>query len=638
MVDHRADDDGGFRVYVKQDGQGQAPLADLGARIGAWFRQKAAPGAAGQRPRSDRYLLPLGVSVVWLLVVAAYGFGYYLQHTSGTGSDRAFPTIDILFFTMVCFGPIAMIWIVALMLSKAERLTDTIAAQSESAVALATTIATLNDSVDAMSAGTIGRLEETCDRMERETARAIAELGKALKDVSSRVEATVLDSVILMDRSNRERLHQVEETLAAERGAFADRLNSDASRMAEKIDQNASDTKSLLDDAIDAAMRDHQTRLARVAHTIDAALGELANNFAQAVHTRDQKIDAEIEQQTSRLAAVTREIETTLSDLAKTVSHGIDTRSRSIETSLKDQQAVLHQAAEATRQTIQKDLVRPISSVRQMLAGTVDKLAANPPASAEALSALLAEAAERMIAPERERLAETQARMSALQETARTMLAQIDRTARLNPVLTLPEPDQSALALDDTATDNDGSGLLFDQALPEAPTRKNLDWTAVLRVLDRTEARPGTRRAIAIAASDPDVVALMTAVVPIREGLAADGVFLEDLKPDHAPASIWADFARGKRGTDVSALAGIDDDVARAIIRARLRRPDGFRGDALRFAHCYITLLSRAAHEIGDDPRLVEMAETETGRAFVALADALGLLDGATPDAVTTER
>ena len=83
---------------------------------------------------------------------------------------------------------------------------------------------------------------------------------------------------------------------------------------------------------------------------------------------------------------------------------------------------------------------------------------------------------------------------------------------------------------------------------------------------------------------------------------------------------LWARFGRGERGGEIAALAGIEDEVALAIARTRLRDDAEFRALAMRLVAAYARLIGRAADEIGADPRLVELAETRPGRAFQLLA------------------
>lgn len=661
--------------------------------------------------------LPLAVSFLWILVLGAYGVGYFAR-LDAESSSRLLPTADILFFAFAVAGPVAMIWIVVFMLNRAERLTSAITDQSESALALATTISTLNDSVDALAAGTTARMEEACARMERDTQNSAKSLGKALDDISTKIDTTILDSVIMLDKSNRDRLHQVEAVLAAERSAFADRLDSDAQQMSRKIEESAADTKTRLDQAIEQAMAQHETRLAEVNKHLEAALGELSEQVTASVNDRTKTIDEGFQRQQSVLDSTveaarksidegmqrhqsalditvesTRKaiddgmhrhqstldetveiarksiedgmqrhqsvLDTTVETTRKAIDEGMhrhqsaldetaestrkavdegiqrhqtalestaDSAKKAIDAGLLRQLSVLETTAEQTRSTVENDLVAPLSTVRQSLDETVGKLVANPPASAEDISELLGNTARDLIAPEREILVKSIERIEALEQQARTMLVQIDRSSRLNPALA-PEgrEDPAPLSLS-PASRIDDLELPFDD-LPRTAERSVLDWTAVIEVLDRTEPRPGNASAMKTASEDPDIVALMTAGEAIEKDLLDDGVFLEDLRPDHAPTSVWVRFIQGERGDAVRVLEGIDDDIASAIVRGKLRRTPGFRASALKFATLYINLLERAVEEIGADQRLVELAESRMGRAFIALAGPLGLFE-----------
>ncbi len=144
------------------------------------------------------------------------------------------------------------------------------------------------------------------------------------------------------------------------------------------------------------------------------------------------------------------------------------------------------------------------------------------------------------------------------------MLAEIDRTSRLNPLM---EPTmQDAMAAAPTADPE----LPF-ASLPRAGGRAALDWTAAIRALSG-EAPGETRRpAIERASADPDVAALIELTREVAAALAEDGLYLSDLAPVHCPAALWARFAAGERGGDIVGLAGVEDDVALAIARTRLR-------------------------------------------------------------------
>ena len=193
MVDHRADDDQGlsFLVNPREDDRWQRPglieqarnwLASLrngASRSGAFSRHDRAEVPFGEWLHTNR--LALGLSGIWAGALIAYGIGYFARIGSGAGSVSVLPTLDLVFFIFAILGPIVMVWFAVAMLNRATHLSDAIAGQSESALALAATIDNLNDSVDALSTGTTGRLEQACDRMERarQHGRRHAELLRA---------------------------------------------------------------------------------------------------------------------------------------------------------------------------------------------------------------------------------------------------------------------------------------------------------------------------------------------------------------------------------------------------------------------------------------------------------------------------
>ena len=591
MVDHRADEEGNFSVYTTQNRAQDWSWADFRARLTDWFAGRGPAERRLQPARRTPSLAPVqlatAVSAVWLMALGAYGVGYFLRPGTDGGGDRLLPTLDFMFFGFAVIGPIAMIWLVVTLLARAQRLSDAIVDQSEAALALATAVSTLNDSVDAVSASTSGRLEQACDRMERQSIASADKLDRVLADVAQKVDTTMLDGVIMLDKSNRDRLRQVEAALAEERGAFANRLDSDARDMARKIDQNAADSKRRLDQAVDSAL---------------AAQGARLNE----AHSR---------------------LEASLAKLSDAVLGTVDGQMKTLDSGLREHLDILKTAADATARTIENDLVKPIGAVRRMLEETAEVIAARPPATAEDLATLIADSAQTMIRPDRQALQDSIERITELETQAQSILVQLDRTSRLNPALSrtadapAPAPDPAASPVTE---------LPFAQ-LPRSATRRDLNWTAVALVLDRSDPRPGTKHALETAAADPDVAALMANAGGVEDAMAQDGLYLGDLRPEHAPADLWARFAKGERGGAITELAGLPDDVAPAIVRARLRRDPEFRALALRFAAGYVGLLERAVAEIDADQRLVELAETQVGRAFILMADVLGMFERKAP-------
>ena len=63
-----------------------------------------------------------------------------------------------------------------------------------------------------------------------------------------------------------------------------------------------------------------------------------------------------------------------------------------------------------------------------------------------------------------------------------------------------------------------------------------------------------------------------------------------------------------------------------------MRRDGDLQAKALRFAEAYARLTERAAEQIGEDPRTIEMADTQFGRAFLMVASLLDMFEQRLPE------
>jgi hypothetical protein len=341
----------------------------------------------------------------------------------------------------------------------------------------------------------------------------------------------------------------------------------------------------------------------------------ITSGFAENGARFDRQAAALLGSLQGRLDVVGERAEKALAAAAAELSAAQAARHRDLDEGFARRKTALTHALDAAARIVEGEIVPLISGLRQALAETRDSVAAHPPASAAELAGLLGDAAEERIRPERVALEDAVGRITALEDLARKMLAEIDRTSRLNPLM---EPAGPGPAVAPAAA----AELPFP-ALPRADGRTTLDWTAVIRALSDESPGETRRHAIERAAEDPDVAALVGLTRRLADALAEDGLYLSDLAPVHSPAALWARFAEGERGGEMAALAGIEDDVALAIARSRLRDDPGFRRLAIRLVASYARLIERAAAEIGPDPRLVEIAETRPGRAFQLLAGLL---------------
>ncbi|MEM7190708.1 MAG: hypothetical protein AAF439_13935, partial [Pseudomonadota bacterium] len=169
MADQQAEQDNNFRLYVNTETEKTFSWSRFFAEAVDKVRARASglfakfPSTPAARDDADAPMrkhansgwltsqrLPIILSLIWVLALGAYGIGYFARLSEVGDGDRLLPTMDLVFFCFAIAGPVAMVWIVAIMLSRAERLTTALRDQSETTLALATAITTLNDSVDAL--------------------------------------------------------------------------------------------------------------------------------------------------------------------------------------------------------------------------------------------------------------------------------------------------------------------------------------------------------------------------------------------------------------------------------------------------------------------------------------------------------
>jgi outer membrane murein-binding lipoprotein Lpp len=169
--------------------------------------------------------------------------------------------------------------------------------------------------------------------------------------------------------------------------------------------------------------------------------------------------------------------------------------------------------------------------------------------------------------------------------------------------------------------------LPFDAA--EEANTTSVPWDSVVRALQfpRDADDAGGFDALRAVVADHDLAALLQAAEDTLSILSEDGLFMEDVQPEIAPLADWRRYAEGARGTKVSTIGGIGDDVALAIARGRLRNDPVFRDTAMHFLRRFDKLVARMLDELGDDPMVLEAADSRTGRAFMIVARAMGVFD-----------
>lgn len=304
MVDHRAEDHQSFGFLTNSGApQSWAPPGFVSqARDWVDSLLVSDPRIRAEDPattnRSDRTRtgrLAVGVCLIWISVLAAYGFGFLSQASAVEGGVGALPALSLLFFAFAAIGPVIMIWFVVAMLNRAERLSETITGQSETALALAATINNLNDSIEELTSSTSGRLARACDRMETRTSASIQRLENALQSTSGKLDTALLDSVILLDTKLRERA----ETLSAQ-------ISDQQISLRQAIDENLRTIQQATKPEVDGQSDEPARHAAHPEHV------ELSRSLSRMAELEDQI--RELLRQISATIRVDQEYSETLND------------------------------------------------------------------------------------------------------------------------------------------------------------------------------------------------------------------------------------------------------------------------------------------------------------------------------------
>lgn len=273
---------------------------------------------------------------------------------------------------------------------------------------------------------------------------------------------------------------------------------------------------------------------------------------------------------------------------------------------------------------------RPVSS----LAALLFLLAATAPAALIVFAGLFLARAERLGAALAARdgaapaaaaapaadLAAVEARLARIEAAlgeARAGLARLEgreSAARRDAKRTLPPPAA------------DAAQPALPLAPEPAPPGEGVRWTSVVRALDfpRGEADKAGFAALKATLRDPEFAELLQAAEDVLTLFSEDGLYMEDLAALPATPEDWRRFAAGARGAEIAACGGVTDEVALALVRARLRSDVVFRDGALHFLRRFDRFIRRMTGELGPDPLVAEAADTRTGRAFQVLSRVTG--------------
>ena len=158
------------------------------------------------------------------------------------------------------------------------------------------------------------------------------------------------------------------------------------------------------------------------------------------------------------------------------------------------------------------------------------------------------------------------------------------------------------------------------------PSDQPMDWSDLLRALDfpRDEKDAEGFRALRIAKRDKSSGQLLRAAEDILNLLAQEGIYMDDLRPEIAPAYDWRMFAEGTRGSDASTVGGIIAPEAMERIKAREVSDQIFRDTSLYFLRRFDIML-KSFTEAASDAQIQLLADTRTGRAFMLLGRSAGM-------------
>lgn len=404
------------------------------------------------------------------------------------------------------------------------------------------------------------------------------------------------------------------ETTLAGRGAV---MRRDLDALSEAVAQIVVTRGEEIDQALSAQAETVSSLVGELTRRVEDASGGL--NAALTANTGElrEKVAGAIEEMRGSLSATSEEIRGALSGAGERMTTHLEARVSAIDDALAHANDQLRRGVGGEVKRLEMELTQLRS-----------ELAANPPASAAELSRMLGEVAAGMVAPEREALTGLVDRLQRVEGQVKRLIYAAERAARLAP-LTVgagreieTEPRR--------AETGEGGGVVLpfaeDLAGTEAPPP---GWDVVLRALnfpDDGEDREG-HRAMRRARSDPQLDRLIALAERLLAELAEEGVFMDDLTPNHAAASDWAGYAADPEARGVPALGGIADEVALAIGRGRLAGDAGLREAAMRLVQEWHRLVGRAVASAGEDGLLVELADTRTGRAVMLM----GRITGAFP-------
>lgn len=152
---------------------------------------------------------------------------------------------------------------------------------------------------------------------------------------------------------------------------------------------------------------------------------------------------------------------------------------------------------------------------------------------------------------------------------------------------------------------------------PDAEPLVIEDFITALNFPDSPEDADGIR-ALHQALADEPTAKLIRAAQDVLTLLADDGVFMDDLPVDPAPAAVWRRLARDGRGAALGPMGALVSPQIFDRVAERMAADQVFHDAAHHFLRQFDRSLAQLA-EVGGDADLLALGETRTARAFVLL-------------------
>jgi hypothetical protein len=208
-------------------------------------------------------------------------------------------------------------------------------------------------------------------------------------------------------------------------------------------------------------------------------------------------------------------------------------------------------------------------------------------------------------------------------------LVAAQRTAAAHPTFTslrgqAPADSRAAVPPKAPASDQPQQTLGLSTPAPKAPISV-ADFIKAMNFPENEHDKEGFRT-LRRALEDPATERLIRASQDALTLLSQDGVYMDDLRPDHARPEIWRKFAHGERGRAIADLGGIHDRSSLVLAAGRMRKDPVFRD----VVHHFLRHFDRTFTEFektASDADIAAMANTRTSRAFMLLGRVTGTFD-----------